>query len=241
MRVRLFYRRCQCNCWTDFEILNLSGSAAVKCKYKWLVWHLKSLTKSVSADGTTICISIHTWSKCDEVPCFRSQAGFEPTISDCESDTPATRLTWPCKMETDNHEFEAGMCTDVTWNFFVALLWYVKWLILRENQAWYHFWPIRSWDHFWPIRSSFCSYVHETWWKHCKGRKSLTFYYVYCAQEDMICLSCTATSMSDGSTNGERVCLAAEGFGNRMCFLQSMANKVCSRSHYEVMLWVNVM
>ena len=31
-----------------------------------------------------------------------------------------------------------------------------------------------------------------------------------------------------GRHDGERVCLAAEGFGNRMCFLQSMANKVRS-------------
>ena len=35
-------------------------------------------------------------------------------------------------------------------------------------------------------------------------------------------------STKDGAGNGERVCLAAEGFGNRMCFLQSMANKVCN-------------
>ncbi|XP_055878934.1 ryanodine receptor 2-like isoform X5 [Biomphalaria glabrata] len=37
--------------------------------------------------------------------------------------------------------------------------------------------------------------------------------------DDMVCLSCIATSTS------ERVCLAAEGFGNRMCFLESVANK----------------
>ncbi|ROT85514.1 hypothetical protein C7M84_012530 [Penaeus vannamei] len=33
----------------------------------------------------------------------------------------------------------------------------------------------------------------------------------------MVCLSCTAT--------GERVCLAAEGFGNRTCFLENIADK----------------
>ena len=33
-----------------------------------------------------------------------------------------------------------------------------------------------------------------------------------------MCLSCTAT--------GERVCLAAEGFGNRHCFLENIADKV---------------
>lgn len=38
-----------------------------------------------------------------------------------------------------------------------------------------------------------------------------------CVQEDMVCLSCTAT--------GERVCLAAEGFGNRHCFLENIADK----------------
>jgi ryanodine receptor 2 len=42
-------------------------------------------------------------------------------------------------------------------------------------------------------------------------------------QDDMICLSCTAAITG---REGERVCLAAEGFGNRTCFLQSMANKV---------------
>nr|CAD7424341.1 unnamed protein product [Timema monikensis] len=35
--------------------------------------------------------------------------------------------------------------------------------------------------------------------------------------EDMVCLSCTAT--------GERVCLAAEGFGNRHCYLETIADK----------------
>jgi ryanodine receptor 2 len=44
-------------------------------------------------------------------------------------------------------------------------------------------------------------------------------------QEDIICLSCTTTNAADSSSH-ERVCLAAEGFGNRMCFLQSMAQKV---------------
>ena len=34
----------------------------------------------------------------------------------------------------------------------------------------------------------------------------------------MVCLSCTAT--------GERICLAAEGFGNRHCFLENIADKV---------------
>jgi len=37
----------------------------------------------------------------------------------------------------------------------------------------------------------------------------------------MVCLSCTAT--------GERVCLAAEGFGNRHCFLENIADKVKPR------------
>ena len=43
----------------------------------------------------------------------------------------------------------------------------------------------------------------------------------------MICLSCVSAAVTkDGVANGERVCLAAEGFGNRMCSLQNMANKV---------------
>lgn len=40
---------------------------------------------------------------------------------------------------------------------------------------------------------------------------------IFCLQEDMVTLSCTAT--------GERVCLAAEGFGNRHCFLENIADK----------------
>ncbi len=47
---------------------------------------------------------------------------------------------------------------------------------------------------------------------------------VVCFQEDSICLSCTTTAT--GLDGGDRVCLAAEGFGNRMCFLQSMSKKV---------------
>lgn len=35
--------------------------------------------------------------------------------------------------------------------------------------------------------------------------------------DDMVCLQCSET--------GERVCLAAEGFGNRHCFLESIANR----------------
>ena len=53
------------------------------------------MTKSVLADGTTIYISVQRWGKHDKMPCLRAQAGFEPTLSDCESDTPATRLTQP--------------------------------------------------------------------------------------------------------------------------------------------------
>ena len=37
-------------------------------------------------------------------------------------------------------------------------------------------------------------------------------------QEDMVALSCTGT--------GERVCLAAEGFGNRQCFLEGITDRV---------------
>lgn len=44
-------------------------------------------------------------------------------------------------------------------------------------------------------------------------------------QEDMVCLSCTAT--------GERVCLAAEGFGNRHCFLENIADKVLRKFYLQ--------
>lgn len=46
----------------------------------------------------------------------------------------------------------------------------------------------------------------------------MIYYFSDNLQEDMVCLSCTAT--------GERVCLAAEGFGNRHCFLENIADKV---------------
>ncbi|XP_050406916.2 ryanodine receptor [Patella vulgata] len=42
--------------------------------------------------------------------------------------------------------------------------------------------------------------------------------------DDMVCLSCAVSSSKDASTT-ERVCLAAEGFGNRMCFLEDVSNK----------------
>ena len=48
-------------------------------------------------------------------------------------------------------------------------------------------------------------------------------------QEDMVCLSCTAT--------GERVCLAAEGFGNRHCYLENIADKVSVRSRVINHVW----
>lgn len=41
----------------------------------------------------------------------------------------------------------------------------------------------------------------------------------------MVCLSCTAT--------GERVCLAAEGFGNRHCFLENIADKVIQQTSLQ--------
>lgn len=47
----------------------------------------------------------------------------------------------------------------------------------------------------------------------------------------MVCLSCTAT--------GERVCLAAEGFGNRHCFLENIADKVSSYQFSDIILISN--
>ncbi|KAL3874970.1 hypothetical protein ACJMK2_037916, partial [Sinanodonta woodiana] len=41
--------------------------------------------------------------------------------------------------------------------------------------------------------------------------------------EDMICLSCVTASSRDSTS--ERVCLAAEAFGNRMCFLENVSRK----------------
>lgn len=59
-------------------------------------------------------------------------------------------------------------------------------------------------------------------------------YKIYILQEDMVCLSCTAT--------GERVCLAAEGFGNRHCFLENIADKVIiySFNHTTILHTLNI-
>ncbi|XP_055337214.1 ryanodine receptor-like isoform X3 [Paramacrobiotus metropolitanus] len=44
--------------------------------------------------------------------------------------------------------------------------------------------------------------------------------------DDIICLSCTVQTGRDAGTgSGERVCLAAEGFGNRYCFLETVSDK----------------
>ncbi|XP_064623398.1 ryanodine receptor-like isoform X6 [Lineus longissimus] len=42
--------------------------------------------------------------------------------------------------------------------------------------------------------------------------------------DDMVCMTCVAHFSKD-TQDGERVCLAAEGFGNRMCFLENTSNK----------------
>ena len=47
--------------------------------------------KTVLANGTTIYISVHRWSKYDEVPCLRAQVGFESTFSNSKSNPWATR------------------------------------------------------------------------------------------------------------------------------------------------------
>lgn len=55
------------------------------------------------------------------------------------------------------------------------------------------------------------------------------FFPSFAQQEDMVCLSCTAT--------GERVCLAAEGFGNRTCFLENIADKVRHTADQHPLSW----
>ena len=59
---------------------------------------LKSLTKSGSADGTNIYISVHRWSKCDKVPCLGAQAGVRTRnviIAAQWSDSLSNALTQP--------------------------------------------------------------------------------------------------------------------------------------------------
>lgn len=42
----------------------------------------------------------------------------------------------------------------------------------------------------------------------------------------MVCLSCLSPLASKDSNATDRVCLSAEGFGNRMCSLEGISNKV---------------
>ena len=56
------------------------------CCYPWTL---------LQPNRTTINISVHRWSRYNNLLCLRAQARFEPTFSDCESDALATRLTWP--------------------------------------------------------------------------------------------------------------------------------------------------
>ncbi|XP_070180339.1 ryanodine receptor-like isoform X4 [Littorina saxatilis] len=43
--------------------------------------------------------------------------------------------------------------------------------------------------------------------------------------DDMVCLSCLSPASSKDSNATDRVCLSAEGFGNRMCSLEGISNK----------------
>ena len=51
--------------------------------------------KSVSANGTTIYIPVHRWSKYDKVPCLRAQVNSNSQPCDYESDVLPLRLTRP--------------------------------------------------------------------------------------------------------------------------------------------------
>uniref|UniRef100_A0A915MSG1 Inositol 1,4,5-trisphosphate/ryanodine receptor domain-containing protein n=1 Tax=Meloidogyne javanica TaxID=6303 RepID=A0A915MSG1_MELJA len=45
---------------------------------------------------------------------------------------------------------------------------------------------------------------------------------------DIICLTCLVTSQKEGAGGeSERVCLATEGFGNRMCTLENVSDRDC--------------
>lgn len=46
------------------------------------------------------------------------------------------------------------------------------------------------------------------------------FYNLFCVQDDEVVLQCSATIQNDQ----QKICLAAEGFGNRLCFLESISN-----------------
>lgn len=47
-------------------------------------------------------------------------------------------------------------------------------------------------------------------------------------QGDIVCLSCIASHNRDGVLGSERVCLCTEGFGNRMCTLENVSDRVSS-------------
>jgi hypothetical protein len=43
---------------------------------------------------------------------------------------------------------------------------------------------------------------------------------------DIVALTCIASHPKDGAVGSERVCLSTEGFGNRMCTLENVSDKV---------------
>ena len=65
-----------------------------KCKYVNDRFNVRNRWQSQFQPTGLPFTSLSTWSNYDQVPCFRAQAGFEPTFANCESNTPATRLTW---------------------------------------------------------------------------------------------------------------------------------------------------
>lgn len=89
-------------------------------------------------------------------------------------------------------------------NSWLKIIW-----VIRTVSRTFHismFWPKSKRNRTIQTRSTIID-KHKKYQKHFR----ISF------QEDMVCLSCTAT--------GERVCLAAEGFGNRHCFLENIADK----------------
>ena len=71
--------------WRNIQWARMTcgGSLMLRCPkqtYVNIKIYMKSLTKLVSADVTTIYSSVYRLSKYDKVPCLRAQAGFEPTV-----------------------------------------------------------------------------------------------------------------------------------------------------------------
>uniref|UniRef100_A0A5S6Q0N4 MIR domain-containing protein n=1 Tax=Trichuris muris TaxID=70415 RepID=A0A5S6Q0N4_TRIMR len=56
---------------------------------------------------------------------------------------------------------------------------------------------------------------------------------------DVVCLTCIAPSKETGTGSAERVALAAEGFGNRLCYLENVSDRNVPPDHATSMFYIH--